>query len=362
MKCPSCGAETKDAKYCEYCGSELPKRTPNINITNNYYGEVNNSENTDAGKCPKCHGNKVKFQRERVGSYGSSASRKTFLTDTRIGVSNRQTEYRTVGICQNCGYTWDPNVVEEPPKKKSKGCLWWFLMIYIWPIALSVWFYKTDKVKLNKKIKLAIIAVFWLFVITVGSSSEDTETTTPDTTIESTVETETTEEVEEETTLVEQDTEEVVEVHFNEEFINNYLSQGVPAIIEEYNKIVDNGEYDKAHELLYRNRQPDGSVPVLDEQVVTGTALVIDINEYYSDEGTTIAELYLGEYDFNYNNGLIPEKERLLSEHPEEWSKFVTVTSEEYMKVKKGDSVTFEGKIYTISEDSMTIKGTCYKN
>lgn len=36
MKCPSCGAETK-GKYCEYCGSEMPKETPTINITNNYY-------------------------------------------------------------------------------------------------------------------------------------------------------------------------------------------------------------------------------------------------------------------------------------------------------------------------------------
>lgn len=40
MKCPSCGAETNSAKYCEYCGSELPKNNSSINITNNYYGNA----------------------------------------------------------------------------------------------------------------------------------------------------------------------------------------------------------------------------------------------------------------------------------------------------------------------------------
>lgn len=40
MKCPNCGAEAK-GKFCEYCGSEMPKEkkeATTINITNNYYG------------------------------------------------------------------------------------------------------------------------------------------------------------------------------------------------------------------------------------------------------------------------------------------------------------------------------------
>lgn len=36
MKCPNCGAEAK-GKFCEYCGSEMPKEKATINITNNYY-------------------------------------------------------------------------------------------------------------------------------------------------------------------------------------------------------------------------------------------------------------------------------------------------------------------------------------
>lgn len=56
MKCPSCGAETKSAKYCEYCGSELPKNNSNINITNNYYGNTTapTEHSSTGGKCPMC--------------------------------------------------------------------------------------------------------------------------------------------------------------------------------------------------------------------------------------------------------------------------------------------------------------------
>lgn len=230
MKCPNCNAETKDAKYCEYCGSELPKETPNINITNNYYAEVNNScEDNEAGKCPKCQSSNVKFRREKVGEVGKSSSYKNGLTKTRKGNSARQSYYRTVGVCQQCGYTWDPNSGAD--NKKGKGCLWWFLMLCIWPIALSVWFYKTDKIKLDKKIRLGIIAVFWIIALVFGGSSEDTETTTPDTTIESNVESETTEPVVESTEEVVETTEEVAELT---------KLDVIDTFIDKYNSIAEN--------------------------------------------------------------------------------------------------------------------------
>lgn len=115
MKCPFCAAETKAANYCEYCGSELPQSTPTINITNNYYGPINTSSES---------------------------------------------------------------IEPKENKKKKKGCLWWFLMFCIWPIALSIWFYKTDKVAISKKWKIIIIVVFWIFMLALSGSSEETETTT----------------------------------------------------------------------------------------------------------------------------------------------------------------------------------------
>lgn len=44
MKCPNCGAEAK-GKFCEYCGSEMPKEKTTINITNNYYVGTEKPEN-----------------------------------------------------------------------------------------------------------------------------------------------------------------------------------------------------------------------------------------------------------------------------------------------------------------------------
>ena len=49
-------------------------------------------------------------------------------------------------------------------------------MFCIWPIAVAVWFYKTDKVKLEKKWKMAIIVVFFVFILAAGENAEDVET------------------------------------------------------------------------------------------------------------------------------------------------------------------------------------------
>lgn len=55
MKCPNCGAEGK-GKFCEYCGCELPKVSPdtitydssaNTTIINNYYQPSNKKATTD---------------------------------------------------------------------------------------------------------------------------------------------------------------------------------------------------------------------------------------------------------------------------------------------------------------------------
>ena len=221
MKCPNCNAETKDAKFCEYCGSELPKEKSNINITNNYYGTDN--KDNGAGKCPKCHGNNVKFKREKLGTVGSSHSRKGIISPTRDTKMVRQEAYRTIGMCQDCGYTWDPN--NGADNKKSKGCLWWFLMLCIWPIALSVWFYKTDKIKLDKKYRLGIIVVFLAIVMIIGKTSDTEEASTPDTQIETTVESESTvEDTTEEVVETEPAVEEVVLEYFeSDELVNEFF-------------------------------------------------------------------------------------------------------------------------------------------
>ena len=191
MKCPSCGAETKSANYCEYCGSELPKNNPNINITNNYYGNVNNSAETSStdGKCPMCNSTNIKFHRERTGSIGNTLSSRSVFTNNRNTTSINQNTYQTIGLCQNCGYTWNPNENNSKNQSKKKGCLWWFFAILFFPVSLSVWFYKSDRIKLEKKWKILIIVAFWIVIIICSnSSSENPPTTTTGSSTETTAE------------------------------------------------------------------------------------------------------------------------------------------------------------------------------
>lgn len=107
MKCPSCGAETKSAKYCEYCGSELPKDNSSINITNNYYGNASapTEQFSTGGKCPMCNSTNIKFHRERTGSVGNAQSYKSIFINTRNNRSIKQNTYQTIGLCQNCDHT-----------------------------------------------------------------------------------------------------------------------------------------------------------------------------------------------------------------------------------------------------------------
>ena len=139
MKCQSCGAETKSAKYCEFCGSEMPKDKPTVNIVNNYYGNVNTQMDSDSCSCSKCN--------------------------------------------KNDGYTYYPNDARTTTTTKKHGFWWWLLIICFWPIPLSILFYKTDKVNLEKKWKLAIITGFWVFMLIVSALSPNQEIQSNETSI-----------------------------------------------------------------------------------------------------------------------------------------------------------------------------------
>jgi len=50
-------------------------------------------------------------------------------------------------------------------------------MILIFPISLSVWFYKTDKIKLKKNWKILIIAAIWIIIFICSKASPGTTQT-----------------------------------------------------------------------------------------------------------------------------------------------------------------------------------------
>lgn len=181
MKCPSCGAETQ-GKFCEYCGSEMPKETSTVNITNNYYDGAAPQEQTEVdnnvGKCPKCGNPKITFKRERVGTTTQSRSRKNYIGTGRQGHSVSQSAYRTVGVCQNCGYTWNPNATNNGSGKKT--WLWVLGWICIFPLPLTILLLRKKDMK--PAVKYGIIAVAWLLFLVIGMSG-NSETDVPQTNV-----------------------------------------------------------------------------------------------------------------------------------------------------------------------------------
>ena len=155
MKCPSCGAET-NGKFCEYCGSEM-------------------TQQPKAGVCPKCGGNNVTFKRERVGTATQSRSQKNVIGKGRTSQSVSQSAYRTVGLCQSCGYTWNPNGGSKSGKKTWLWVLGW---ICIFPVPLTILMLRKKDMK--PAVKYGIIAAAWLLFFVIGSSGGETETLTAD--------------------------------------------------------------------------------------------------------------------------------------------------------------------------------------
>ena len=138
MKCPNCGAEAK-GKFCEFCGSEMPKEKATINITNNYY--------VNAEEKPRSKNDK-------------SASTTT--------------------------------------SKKKRTWLWVLGWICIFPLPLTILMLRKKNMK--PAVKYGIIAVAWLLFFAIGASGNTeteepvntvptyTEATQPASTVESTAE------------------------------------------------------------------------------------------------------------------------------------------------------------------------------
>lgn len=180
MKCPSCGAETQ-CKFCEYCGCEMPQEKSTVNITNNYYGgtapKVQSEVGNYVGQCPKCGNSKITFKRERVGTTTQSHSRKNLIGTGRQGQSVSHSAYRTVGVCQNCGYTWNPNEANKGSGKKT--WLWVLGWICIFPLPLTILLLRKKDMK--PVVKYGIIAVAWILYLIIalaGGSDDDNNNTT----------------------------------------------------------------------------------------------------------------------------------------------------------------------------------------
>ena len=96
MKCQYCGAEigTND-KVCSSCGSHIS------------YEMQKEQEQMNKKGCPRCFSTNVQFERENQGEI-QEKSVKSII-------------HRTVGYCEDCGYTWYPDEEAEPVKRRLMG-------------------------------------------------------------------------------------------------------------------------------------------------------------------------------------------------------------------------------------------------
>lgn len=178
MRCQNCGAEIKGGtNFCEFCGSqvtiEMRKEQEQIN---------------KAG-CPKCRSTNITFNREKQGE---------------VKGKNRTAVVRTtVGVCKDCGYTWNAEVNAQP-QKKSNTWLWVLGWILIFPVPLTILLLRPTN-KMDKKIKYGIIAAVWIafFLIGITGNNSDNNSNTKDTSSVNAAVSETIKETEAETTTAE---------------------------------------------------------------------------------------------------------------------------------------------------------------
>lgn len=148
MKCPTCGAEIGNNKYCEACGMRV--------------AETSQNEQERKRSCPECGSSNIQFRRENQGEVR--------------GKSSKQIIHRTVGFCKDCGATWYPNTSANEVPKKRKTWLWVLGWLLIFPLSLTILMLR--KKEMNAILKYGIIAAAWLIYLLIGlgaNSSNDME-------------------------------------------------------------------------------------------------------------------------------------------------------------------------------------------
>lgn len=130
MKCKQCGAEIGNGSKCEFCGSsisiEMKKEKEEINKQG----------------CIKCHSSNITFSREK---YEDVDMEKRLVHN-----------YRTVGLCKDCGFSWNVEAeIEKRKKSKGKTILWILAWLFMFPIPIMI---------ILKKAKLMPDSMRWILV------------------------------------------------------------------------------------------------------------------------------------------------------------------------------------------------------
>ena len=138
MKCPSCGAGIGNNRACSYCGTQITAEM------------LQEKELLNKAGCPKCGSTKVSFKRENQGEIR--------------GKNGKRIIHSTVGVCKDCGYTW--NADGEQQVKKRKTWLWVLGWLFIFPLPLTLILLKKKDMK--PVLKYGIIAAAWILFLVIG--------------------------------------------------------------------------------------------------------------------------------------------------------------------------------------------------
>ncbi len=168
MKCQNCGADIPDgANKCEFCGSQITVEMQK------------EREQLNKSQCPKCGSTNISFNREKKGEVKGKKTTKIVRS--------------TVGVCKDCGYTWE---VKEPTAPKRKTWLWVLGWIFIFPLPLMLILLKTKKVKPVLKWIFIVLAWAVYLIIAIASARSEDKSNTQTTQIESNVSQEETTQIE----------------------------------------------------------------------------------------------------------------------------------------------------------------------
>lgn len=110
-----------------------------------YKAESGGGVNRSMAQCPKCRSSKVRFQREYAGSVGKTKyyrhhKKTSWLISSGSRSHKRTSQRKTIGLCQNCGYTWD---VGNGGGNNSSGCGTIFIVLIVGFVIFSM-FNKSD--------------------------------------------------------------------------------------------------------------------------------------------------------------------------------------------------------------------------
>lgn len=138
MKCPSCGAEIGNSKFCDVCGTQISDAPQN--------------EQERKKTCPECGSSNIQFRRENQGEIR--------------GKSSKRIIHKTVGFCKDCGATWYPDTPSAEVPKKKKTWLWVLGWICIFPLPLTILLLRKKEMK--AAVKYGIIGVAWIVYLLIG--------------------------------------------------------------------------------------------------------------------------------------------------------------------------------------------------